>query len=220
MAQPDGAQSGTDPNAQSGGTGNGDGTGATGASGTPEAGATGTPAADATASGQTFSAQEYEALKARMVAADKRAAEKEAELKQLVDKDLPEMDKLRRDFEAEKTRADQATAELASMRVEIAFLKDNTHQWQNPATALKLLDRSKITVDPATGEISGMKQALEALTKSDAYLLKPKPAEGEGDGGTSGGTLGTPPANGGATSSNNPSKEAMQKRFSAMRSRG
>lgn len=215
MAQPDGA-SGTGPNdPQSGTPGTGDGTGATGASGTPEAGATGTPPANGTAGGQTFTAAEYEALRARMVAADQRAATKEAELKQLVDKDLPEMDKLRRDLEETKTRETQATEALATLRIENAFLTDNTHQWQNPATALKLLDRSKITVD-ADGKVEGMKVALEALSKSDTYLLKPAQAP---EGGDTTPPLGTPPANGGAGKDAATNKAGMVKRFPAMRGR-
>lgn len=218
MAQPDGAQSGADPNAQSGGTGPGDTTGATGASGTPEAGATGTPPVDA-ASGQTFTAAEYEALKARMIAADQRASAKEAELKQLVDKDLPELDKLRRDLQDAQKAAETSTAALSALRIENAFLTDNTHQWQNPATALKLLDRSKVTVD-ADGKVEGMKNALEALAKSDAYLLKPKTGE-EGDGAAGGGNqqhLGTPPANGGTQGTGGKPTD-LTKRFPAMRGR-
>lgn len=216
MAQPDGA-SGTDPNApQSGGTGTGDGTGATGAqSGTPEAGAGSTPEG-AAASGQTVSQAEYEALKARMVAADQRAAAEAAKYKQLVEKDLPELDKLKGELQETQTREKAATEALSSLQIENAFLKDNTFTWQNPATALKLLDRSKITVDQTSGEISGMKQALEALSKSDAYLLKPAAAP---EGGDNTPPLGTPPANGGAGATNGNTKAQQVKRFPAMRDR-
>lgn len=224
MGQPDGAQSGADPNAQSGGAGPGTGDGGNGAQGgagdASGAGQSSGGTGDGQPSGQTFTQAEMDAIRARMRAADQRSSELEKQLREIQTKDLPEVDKLKQDLTEATKRADEAEAALQVARVENAFLTDNTFDWQNPATALKLLDRSKITVD-ADGTVQGMKEALKALSTSDAYLLKPKPQnDGEGDGsGTP--PIGTPPANLGNNSGSGQalSKAAMQKRFPAMRSR-
>jgi len=220
MTDPLGGAGGADPNAQSGvngdqGTANG---GAAGEGAQGGAGQTGT-AGDGSASGQVFTQAEYDAVKARMVAADKRASDNEAALKQLRDKDLPEMQKLQRDVAEQAKLLEQATQATAGLRIENAFLTDNTHKWRNPGTALKLLDRSKVMVD-SDGTVTGMKDALSALAKSDPYLLEDTAA---GDGAATGGAakppLGTPPANAGLGGGSKPSADAMAARFPAMRTR-
>lgn len=219
MTLPTGPQSGVDP-AASGGDGS-TGTGTTG-DGTQSGAGTGTgttePAAGQSAT-RTYTEEEVTALRERMRAADQRAAANEAQLKQLRDKDLPAVEKMAKDLAEAQAAAAETAAALNAMRIENAFLTDNTHKWRNPASAMKLLDRSKITVD-ADGTVSGMKDALAALAKSDEYLLEPAPA-GEGDGagkGTPTPPLGTPPANGGTGTGAN-TASAMQKRFPALRSR-
>jgi hypothetical protein len=59
------------------------------------------------------------------------------------------------------------------LALENAFLKDNTHQWQSPARALQLADLKEVEIDD-DGSVHGLRKALDALAKSDPYLLKPK----------------------------------------------
>lgn len=214
MSQPEGegAQSGTDDTQSGGVQGNSGESGANGGS-TGDTGGSGTQSGGET--GKTYSQQEYDALAARMKAADQRAAKFESDLKQLRDKDLPEADKLKRDHEEAVKKAEQYQRELEEMRISNAFLTDNTYKWRNPATALKLLDRGKISID-SDGQVIGMKDALTALAKSDDYLLEPKQGNDSGQQGQ-GGTA--PGNNGGAGGGKTPAKQAVS-RFPAMRSRG
>lgn len=224
MTDPNGAQSGTDPNAQSGGSGStgtgaaGDGTQSGAGTGTGTTG-TGTAETGQSANVRTYTEEEVNQLRARMQAADQRAAANEAQLKQIRDKDLPAIEKMTRDLAERDTQLKDANTALSNLRVENAFLTDNTHKWRNSATAMKLLDRSKVTVD-SDGTVAGMKDALAALAKSDAYLLEPT-VEGDGTGDGKGSVtppLGTPPANGG-TGAGGTTQAAMNKRFPALRTR-
>lgn len=203
-----------------------------GAEGTPS-GAEGTPGAGAgapesTPAGQsagtptttpepeaTVARKDFDAVRTQLQAADQKRQAAENELKQLRDKDLPEMDKLRRDNQELAAKAEAAAKALETTRIENAFLThaDDKTKWRNPATALKLLDRSKITID-SDGNVVGMKDAIEALAKSDPYLLEDKtPAEPQEP--PVGGTL--PGNNGG--SGTKPDKNKMAARFPAMRTR-
>lgn len=196
-----------------------------GAEGTPGAGAgapesnptgqsTGTPAVTPETE-PTVSRKDFDTLRAQLQAADQNRAKAESDLKQLRDKDLPEMDKLRRDNQELAAKAEAASKALEATRLENAFLThaDDKIKWRNPATALKLLDRSKITID-SDGNVVGMKDAIEALAKSDPYLLEDKtPAEPQEP--PVGGTL--PGNNGG--SGTKPDKNKMAARFPAMRTR-
>jgi len=108
-----------------------------------------------------------------------------------------------------------------ALRVENAFLMANEHDWHSPTAALQLLDRSKITVD-AEGNVQGMKDALKAMATAHPYLLKPKPAEGDGSTGQQNAPPpGTAPANGGIApqQGTKPSNADLAKRFPALRQR-
>lgn len=215
MSQPtgEGAQSGAtgtpsgtgDPTSQQQGTGG-------------EVQPTGEGALSGTGTGQqqeaTVSRADFERLQNQLRAADQNRQKAENDLKQLRDKDLPELDKLRRDNQELEAKAKRAEADLAEARISNAFLTANSHDWANPATALRLLDRSKITID-SEGEVMGVKDAADALAKSDPYLLKPKTAEGGSEPTKPGGTI--PGNNGGGSST--PTKDQLAKRFSVLGTR-
>lgn len=220
MTDPTGAQSGAGEGAQSGigATGAGDGQQQTN-QGTGAQSGTSDGQQGQAQSGKTYSEAEFQALMQRMQAADRRASEFEQQYKQLRDKDLPEMDKLKRDYAETKEQLEKANTALNALRIENAFLTSNSHEWHNAADALALLDRSKIAVD-SEGNVTGMKEAIEALAKARPYLLKPK-AEG-----AAGGTGATPPpptvvpANGGIGGQATGQTVAEKaRRFPAMRSR-
>ena len=164
----------------------------------------------------TGSQEEYDRLKARLQAADQNRAKTEAELRQLRDKDIPEIQKLQRDLQEITTRADQAEQALKQTRLENAFYTDNKYQWKNPKTALKLADLSKVEIEE-DGRVTGLTAALDALAKSDPYLLQEADSgnddKDKGKGST--GALGT-----GGQNSPPTAKSQMAVRFPALRSRG
>lgn len=60
---------------------------------------------------------------------------------------------------------------LRQARLENAFLASNKYEWHNPGRALALADLSDVEID-SDGKVFGLDKALDALAKSDAYLLK------------------------------------------------
>jgi FtsZ-binding cell division protein ZapB len=153
-----------------------------------------------------------DAVIARMKAADQRASKAEGDLKQLRDKDLPEIDKLKRDHEEAVNQVTALKESNNRLAAEVAFLKDNTHTWHDPATALKLVDMSQVVVNE-DGTVTGMKDALKALASSHPFLIKqeatqeaPKPA-------------GTSPANNGGSTGAKPSGKGMVARIPALQTR-
>lgn len=215
MTQPtDGAQSGTtDP--QSGVGENGSGNGSTDNQTGSTGGQTGAQSGTQDPGTNDASKAELERVTARMKAADQRASQLEAELRQIKDKDLPEVDKLKRDHAEALEKLEKASARVAEMALSNAFLTDNTYKWKNPATALKLLDRTKVTVEE-DGSVTGMKDALKALATSDPYLLDDTKSEDAPKDDTPPGTA--PGNNGGAGKGKDP-KATQQRRFPAMRTR-
>jgi hypothetical protein len=218
MTDPLGAQGGAAGDAQSGGASD-QGTGTDPATGGQSA--TGTTGVTPPADGQSAVSQgDYDRLKAQLQAADKRFSETDAALKQLRDKDMPELQKLQRDLTETQTAMTAVKAANEALRVENAFLTDNTHDWHSPAAALQLLDRSKVLVD-AEGNVTGMKDALKALAQANPFLLKPKPAEEQGQGAGTGNSPppGVMPANSGIAPQTGaqPDKGALAKRFPALR---
>lgn len=218
MTQPDhGAQSGTtDPQSGVGengsGNGNGDANNGSTSTGSQTGAQSGTQDSGTT---NTVDKAELDRVTARMKAADQRASQLEAELRQIKDKDLPEVDKLKRDHAEALEKLEKASARVAEMALSNAFLTDNTYKWKNPATALKLLDRTKVTVEE-DGSVSGMKDALKALATSDPYLLDDTKTEDSPKDDT---PPGTAPGNNGGSGKGKDPKATQQRRFPAMRTR-
>lgn len=149
----------------------------------------------------------------RTRAADERAARFEAELKQLRDKDLPEQEKLKRDYDEATKQVETLRATNSKLSLEVAFLKDNTYIWQNPARALQLVDLSQVEIAD-DGSVTGLKEALKALATSDPYLLKTEASNG-------GGTTPPPtaPGNNGGSSTTKPTTKGLETRIPALRTR-
>jgi len=205
----------TDPDAQSGDEGAQGGTGESG-TGTGE-GTAGDPKAqsgDAGSKAETVAREDFERLREQLRAADKRRDEFEKELKQIRDKDLPAVERLQREADEAAQAAEKTKQELDQTRLELAFFKSNKHKWQNPATALKLADLSKVTVED-DGTVTGLDAAIEALAKSDPYLLKPETDEKE----KPKGSTGTPGTAGKSGGDDGPDLKKMATRIPALRSR-
>lgn len=216
MTMPDqGAQGGT-PDGQS--AGEGTGTGNTDPNAGTQSGA-GDQGQGQSNSAGTVSLEEHERIRARMTAADQRAGKAEAELRQLKDKDIPALQKAERDLVDMTARAEKAETELKQARLDNAFFNDNKYKWKNPKTALKVADLSKVEVDE-DGTVTGLTAALDALAKSDPYLLEDKPSdesnddEGKGSKGSTG-ALGT-----GGKQPKGTDDKALAARFPSLRTRG
>jgi hypothetical protein len=128
----------------------------------------------------TVSRADFEQIKNQLRAADQRrdAAEKKAQA--LEDAKLSESErttKALKDTQAENTALQ---AQVKDLRIQNAFLTDNSHEWHDPKAALKLADMASVEIDDE-GNVKGLKEVLEALAKSSPFLLKPK-ADGEDDG--------------------------------------
>lgn len=201
---PEGTQSGAPDDTQSGGPGSGEGA---------ETGANPTTETTSPATADLVTKAEYEALRERMRAADQNRSKAEAALQQLKDKDLPEHEKLKRDFEVAAARLAEAEKALRETRIENAFHRNDKYQWNNPGAAIKLLDYSKVEIGD-DGVVTGLDNAIEALAKSDPYLIKPK-VEAKEPEEKIGGTM--PGNNGGAKAPANSSQ--MVSRIPALRTR-
>lgn len=218
-----------DPNAQ-GGTGSAS-SGADGGQGTDpaNAGNTGAPSGNSN-SGQgqgtgqqqnqgdakTVSQADFDALTNRLRAADQKREEAQKALKELVEKDLPAQQKLQKELAEANAERDKLREDLRKTRMENAFLNDNTFKWKNPKTALKLADLSKVEIDE-DGTVRNLSAALEALAKSDPYLLEDKEEDDEDPKDKGKGSTGAP---GTGQKQEASSIKGLASRLPAMRTRG
>lgn len=218
MTAPLGGQSAATETGQSSGAGD-QGTG-TVVDASGQSAATGTTGTPPVVEQSVVSRAEFDQLRAQLAAADRRRAEAEAAHAQLRDKDMPQMQKLERDLTEAQAMATAAAEANSALRVENAFLVDNTYDWHSPQAALQLLDRSKVTVDDQ-GTVSGMKDALKALATSHPFMLKPQAAGAEGAAPGTSPPPGTAPANGGIAPQAGAKVDAKvaANRFPAMRQR-
>lgn len=138
----------------------------------------------------------------------RQEAEKErdrlaAELEELKGKDLGELEKATARVTALESEVSTLQNSLREANLKNAFLSDNTYEWHNPGRALSLADLGEVEIDE-DGTVHGLKKALDALAKSDAYLLKNKEKDNEEEE--------TPPSTGGPK---NPAKNGSKKQQEA-----
>lgn len=101
-----------------------------------------------------------------------------AKVKEFEDKDKTETDRLSgsvTELTEAKTTLEQ---EVGKLRLNNAFLLDNTYTWHDPKAALKLADLSKVKFDD-DGNAEGLAEALKALADESPYLLKTAATEEE-----------------------------------------
>lgn len=116
--------------------------------------------------------------------------------------------------ELEKDR-DALLGANEELRIENAFLRNTKHTWKNPATALKLLDRSEIDIAD-DGSIEGLEEALDALAESDPYLLaEQKDEDDEDEKPTRRRTTGQPTKK--KRSNGQPNRDALVAKYPALR---
>lgn len=117
----------------------------------------------------------------------RKLAEKRAdELQKIVDeaerKGKSELENAKNDLTAKDKIIASKDDTIRRLTIENAFMTLKEIEWNNPATALKLVDLTGVEFDEDTGAPKERKQLLDAakaLAKSDPYLVKSKTAVSE-----------------------------------------
>lgn len=193
--------------------------------GTGGAGGEGTPSGDAAGAGAEGSGDPNKKITALEEEKDRHYQARqaaEAELQKYKDAEdernraaNDEVTNLKNDLQKAHDTLAQTQAALDAALLDNAFLTENTHQWQNPARVLKLVDREAVEIKD--GKVVGVKEALQALAQSDPYLLKPaEGSAGEGSGTKTGGATG-PSTGGKKTGDGTPSREDLARKYPALR---
>lgn len=208
-----GAEDG-DGAADGGGDGSGDGTGSEDQG---DQGKDGEEKPDDASSKGTPTREEYEALERRMKAADKRATDAETKVKEYEDKDKDELTKATDKVTELENDVKGLSEAVTTLRIENEFLASNKYTWHNPKRALSLVDLSEVTIDD-DGKVVGLDKALDALAKSDAYLLKTGKdgEEEEIEGGKPNGSSGSPVGSGSSKDKKAADAAALRSRFPAL----
>lgn len=108
--------------------------------------------------------------------------------------------------------------------LELAVLKNKKFDWQDPAVAMKLIDRTNVKIDAKKGIVEGVDDALKELAKESPYLLRRKDGNDDGNSGSGGKPLGTPGNASGGTPTGNKDASSkankraeLEKRFNVLR---
>jgi hypothetical protein len=166
----------------------------------------------------------YDKMERRMKAADRRSTQAEAKVKdletQLAGKvDPKDVDKATREENDKlKPQVTKLVEQNKNLMLQVAFLKANDIQWQDPEAALRLADLSDVDIDEETGQVDAraLKAALKDLARNKKYLVKPKGGDDEEKDDTKG-TGGTPKLNGRRKGTKDtPDAAALKKRFPAL----
>ena len=145
-------------------------------------------------------------------------AEAQRKLTELERKGMDEQERTKAERDELAQKFDEATKALQDRSIENAFLMNNDQKWHNPATALRLLDRSNLKVAD-DGSVTGIKEAIQALSKSDPYLLADS---GSGNGNNAktpptGSTGNNPGTNGGGNDAGAQDRKKLEKKYPAIR---
>lgn len=153
-------------------------------------------------------------FKARQTAEEELARYKAAEEEQNRAKN-DEVTNLKNDLQKANDTLATTQAALDSALLDNAFLTENSHNWQNPARVLKLVDRDTVRIED--GKVVGVKEALEALAKSDPYLLKTEDGGQQQGGGNGGGATGQQHNGNRNQDKGKPSREELARKYPALR---
>ncbi len=162
-------------------------------------------------SGQTES-DETKSLRERMANADRRAQAAETKLRELERAKLDETERTKLELKDAQEKLAELEKANADLRISQSFLEIGTYKWHSPETALRLLDRSRVTVD-SDGKINGMKPAVDALAKEHPYLLQPEEPKDRPPAGPTGIPMG------GGSTTGKPTTNGMESRIPALRTR-
>lgn len=110
-------------------------------------------------------------LQKRLSAADRARVSAENKLKKIDREKLDENERIRLERDEALAQVNSLQEAVTQRAIENAFLMNTNVRFHNPATALRLLDRSAISINE-DGTVKGMDDAIAALAKSDPYLVK------------------------------------------------
>ena len=133
-------------------------------------------------------------------------------LREIEDKDKSELTKATERAAELETENAQLKTGLTQAQVKIAFLASNKYEWHNADRALALVDLSEVTIDE-DGKVTGLDKALEALVKSDPYLVKA--TDGSSDSGPKGSS--GAPAGSGKKDKDGANREKLISRYPVLR---
>lgn len=136
---------------------------------------------------------------------NKLKKEKEELQKKLDDQELSrksKLDQAQHKLNEAKTLNDNLSSTNQHLILEMAVLKDSKRTWHDSSAVIALLDTSMIEVDPESGNIEGIEEALADLAKDKPFLLR------TGGSRPSNGASGSQPAAGG--NSNKQTKDQKQ----------
>lgn len=135
-----------------------------------------------------------------------------AKVKSFEDADKGDLEKAQGTITELTTERDKLREQNSELVIRNAFLMDNKHEWANPRAALKLADLSEVEIDD-DGAVTGLAEALNALAKSDPYLLKSKSEDDDDEDEGRPGATGQPPRK---KSKGNPDREKLLAKYPAL----
>jgi hypothetical protein len=114
-----------------------------------------------------------ERYRARMKAADRRATEAERERDALKNKKDGDGEDGSAAVVAEKDKQiESLSAVNRDLRLQNAFLLDNTYQWHDPADVMGLVLKDEDVEIDDDGEVTGVKDALKRIARKKPWLIK------------------------------------------------
>lgn len=117
-------------------------------------------------------------------AAEKRADELQKKVDEADRAKRTELENAKADLDAKDKVIAAKDDTIRRLVIENAFMTLKGIEWNNPATALRLVDLSDVEFDEDTGKPKDMKQltkAAKALAETDPYLVKSKTAVSDDD---------------------------------------
>lgn len=115
---------------------------------------------------------EAERLRARMKAADKRAAAAEKALREKNDEGKPELEIAQRRVTELEERTAAQDAQLRELRIQNAFLTNNTVTWHDPSDAIRELSNMDGVEIDEDGKVIGVKDAIKKLAAKKPHWVK------------------------------------------------
>jgi hypothetical protein len=123
-----------------------------------------------------------ERYRARMKAADRRATEAERRLREAEAKKDGDGEDGSAAVVAEKDKQIESLSEAnRTLRLQNAFLLDNTHTWHDPADVMALVLKDEDVEIDEEGEVTGVKDALKRIAKRKPWLIKVEDKSTGGD---------------------------------------
>lgn len=160
---------------------------------------------------------EAERLRARMKAADKRAAAAEKALREKNDEGKPELEIAQRRVTELEEKTSAQDSQLRELRIQNAFLMNNTVTWHDPSDAIRELSTMDGVEIDDDGKVIGVKDAIKKLASKKPHWVKKDKGGDSNDDDPSTEASG-PKVNGKRRGeANAPNRETLAQQFPALR---